>query len=772
MKEQEDGLAVKQFLDEFCELSSGSKPYAANRLLFTWLSDDRKRRELLGHLANEGCVLKFQSRANKTLQPAPAKDNEFHQDVYLFAARDQVTEILGNQEVYSNSPFSELGVDSFMLGLDWEKDSAGHVIQNVHYRQRHFVEHMLNYTPEVIRALSTLAFEAGALLPLKTRNFDLAELAFQVASHYVRMLFGFSLTDQYTIVQAMQASYMGLNYQIFGRHFVTQPSIPVEDEMAMGPLLERAAHLLDLYRARNGIDEQREYADLQVEFDELRKMKIEQSKPLGKESCCPGKTEPEAESAKAGDKPVDCKADRESEQSQPLLEFEPVMRKIARRLGPIAVKKPEQDAARKLEQEAAEKREQEAARTLGPVDFSSTELAIIVVGLMAATVGSVQASICNAIKSYFEAKNKAKCGNSPQGDAAEADSCEGSPDAEQCCNENPWANALSNCQRSFLIDRGAVPDPKLERAVWAALKETPPVPYLTRKTKSLVQGKYRECGTGKGIDIPAGANVLVALGAAAQCKSGDKNTLETYRQYGDPRIFGWTDGNLHSCVGQSSGFAGGPNLVMPLITHVVRQIILLPDIAETLDPQTAEPVGLVKPWGFFCERYPLEFNRDRILSQSPLILIQNIKSPTAIHAEAIKQVIKYGAPAIEQKLRDANHIHFAWFLLLDNDTKLCFFSVYDRQFESYIEQFALQVGPLFDLLFEHIENAPPSPVKKFPKEFIDAIWSFNNDPLQEFFFSAYPTAITSMICDQFPRADGAPKSPPRIPRNQPPTGGK
>ena len=107
------------------------------------------------------------------------------------------------------------------------------------------------------------------------------------------------------------------------------------------------------------------------------------------------------------------------------------------------------------------------------------------------------------------------------------------------------------------------------------------------------------------------------------------------------------------------------------------------------------------------------------------------------HAEKLKQVIKYGAPRIELKLRESEHVHFAQFLFIENDTKLALFTVYDRDFDSYIEHFALKVGPLFDRIFEHIEDAPPMPVNEFPKEFVDTIRRYNAPSGGDYFFSAY-----------------------------------
>jgi hypothetical protein len=151
-----------------------------------------------------------------------------------------------------------------------------------------------------------------------------------------------------------------------------------------------------------------------------------------------------------------------------------------------------------------------------------------------------------------------------------------------------------------------------------------------------------------------------------------------------------------------------------------------------------------------CREYPLEFNQTDVLTQFPLIVIMKVKTPVSEHAEALKEIIKYGAPKIEKKLRDAGHVHFAWFLFLENDTKLMMATIYDRDFDPYIEYFALEIGSMFDMVFEHIEDPPPMPVSEFPKEFVDTIRRYNNRAAVGYLFSAYPKATVSKITQQFP----------------------
>jgi hypothetical protein len=65
----------------------------------------------------------------------------------------------------------------------------------------------------------------------------------------------------------------------------------------------------------------------------------------------------------------------------------------------------------------------------------------------------------------------------------------------------------------------------------------------------------------------------------------------------------------------------------------------------------------------------------------------------------------------------------------------------------------LEIGSLFDLVFQHIQDPPPMPVSEFPKEFVDTIRRYNNRTEAGYFFSAYPKANVSMITHQFPPED-------------------
>ena len=240
-------------LNEFRAAEQQSRA-KANRLLFTWLSDDDKRADLYRCLLESKQVLQFQSRANINGGPTPDYDPVFHQEVYLLTSREHVETALTTPEEFSNSPYSALGNGTFMLGLDDD-----------HQKQHAFAVKYLHYDAATIDALASVAFKAAAVLPSKQRKFDLAEVSEQVALRFAGFLFGFEQVDHVLLEKTMRLAFFGLNHQIVGRHFVSEPAAITDATIAMGELLSRVAQLIDLYRARIGQAEQDEFERIGLE---------------------------------------------------------------------------------------------------------------------------------------------------------------------------------------------------------------------------------------------------------------------------------------------------------------------------------------------------------------------------------------------------------------------------------------------------------------------------------------------------------------------------
>ena len=360
-----------------------------------------------------------------------------------------------------------------------------------------------------------------------------------------------------------------------------------------------------------------------------------------------------------------------------------------------------------------------------PSPLSGQQITTLVVGLLAGIVGNVQASVCIAIDALLG-----------------------------------QADPLPSDLKAFLPS-----------AVARALEANPPAPFLPRlvvKDVKLPSGRFlpagRQCilaiggGTarqrGPAADptasattsdpaaarasVPAPAPAPAHARAPAPATATAPGTGRAHlRLPVDPLVFGLLpDGQggegLHWCL--------GAYMVWPLIEQTARHVLTLPGLARRMDPADGEPLKLEKRWGFACEQQPLEYRRDRCRVQQPLQVVMRIKTPVAANAARLRQIIRDGAPKVERALRQARHVHFAWFQLIDDETHLALQTVYDGDFDAYIQHFALQVDDLFDQLFECIEGAPPLPVSLYPEAFVETIRRFHRPPLGGYFFSAYPAA--------------------------------
>lgn len=317
--------------------------------------------------------------------------------------------------------------------------------------------------------------------------------------------------------------------------------------------------------------------------------------------------------------------------------------------------------------------------------LNGEQRAIVAVGAAAGTTGNVQAAVCIALKALFA--------DPARFDVACALAAKERPDRPSTRRHEWWP------------------------LIGPALLRNPPIAFVPRT--QIVRGGPNGRTTYR--------DVLLALGGGT-CPTGEDDSL----------IWGgWQTFGKHGCFGEY--------LAKPLITEIVRFVIGLRDVAEKLDPLTAKPVGLDKRWGFECKSYPLTYRRERRVAQATLNVHMRIKQPVKDNADKLRLVIAAGAPLIHEVLGESRHIHFAWFEFVERDTVLVLHTIYDGNFEAYIQHFALRVGDLFDALFESIEDAPPMPVNKYPNDFVALIKRYNRPPAMGYFYSAYPKSESAQI---------------------------
>lgn len=314
------------------------------------------------------------------------------------------------------------------------------------------------------------------------------------------------------------------------------------------------------------------------------------------------------------------------------------------------------------------------------------ERAVLVVGALAGTVGNIQAATCIVLEHLLADPARLSAARI----------------------------AAFRCAGGDAIDL-LWPD-----HIAPALALNPPAPYLPRRMISAVG------------PLPEGADIVLCVGSA---------TVEGLPlAVADALVFGIDAGRqpgLHYCL--------GAHLARTMVSTVVGEVLRLDGLEEVLDDTDARPLGLQKRWGFACESYPLQYRRDRRVYQQPLNVMMRVRSPVDAHGKALRAIIRSGAPRIERLLHESRHVHFAWFEFLEDGHVLALHTVFDGDFEAYLQHFARQAGKLFDDLFEHLEQPPPRPVSDHPEAFVRAILSFHRGAAEGFFFSAYPKGDTPRV---------------------------
>ena len=323
---------------------------------------------------------------------------------------------------------------------------------------------------------------------------------------------------------------------------------------------------------------------------------------------------------------------------------------------------------------------------LEPVDITR----IVSLGLMAGTVGNITAAISMVLHDFFQPVPASRL--------------------------RVIKEAIEMARRSEDKDkkRARKALDELKGKIGESMVCNPPAPFLTR-----IARHDMEFG---GTKVPTGAYLLLAMGASQDAEL----------HFGGPDA----KTNPHQCV--------GVQMAWPIVCETVRQVLLLPGLARVLDARTAKPKGLVKKWGAVCTEFPLQYQRDRKLNQRSLHVVLPIKEPVAANAERLMRITRAGAPIVEQALKEARNVHFAWFSLAEKGTHLAMHTVYDGDFDAYVEHFALKV-PLFDTQFEFLDVHVPTPITRHPKEFVEVIRKYDRPPMADYFFSAYPRVSVADI---------------------------
>jgi hypothetical protein len=126
--------------------------------------------------------------------------------------------------------------------------------------------------------------------------------------------------------------------------------------------------------------------------------------------------------------------------------------------------------------------------------------------------------------------------------------------------------------------------------------------------------------------------------------------------------------------------------------------------------------------------------------QNPLTMVMKAKSPEDY--AALRQTIDHlqslppDQNPITLALNKIATVHFARFAFLDND-QIAVITSYDGDFEVYINEFINEIGDVFNILMEYVENGPPLSIQTYRQEFLDYIRAHDFRCVGTF-YSAYP----------------------------------
>jgi hypothetical protein len=128
------------------------------------------------------------------------------------------------------------------------------------------------------------------------------------------------------------------------------------------------------------------------------------------------------------------------------------------------------------------------------------------------------------------------------------------------------------------------------------------------------------------------------------------------------------------------------------------------------------------------------------MSQNHFTLSFPLKSPA--DAKALSDQLPPLMPAMFQAEDAIGTMHYSRFTLLSDKT-LLFLGDFDGEFAQLMADLAKQTGPIFDSIFQHVENPPPSPVASNSDAFVE--WAAAHLLTAVNLYSAYPDVTVKEI---------------------------
>ena len=128
------------------------------------------------------------------------------------------------------------------------------------------------------------------------------------------------------------------------------------------------------------------------------------------------------------------------------------------------------------------------------------------------------------------------------------------------------------------------------------------------------------------------------------------------------------------------------------------------------------------------------------MSQNHFTLSFPLKSP--VDAKLLAEQLPPLMPGLFRAADVIGTVHYSRFAVLSEKT-LLFLGDFDGEFGPLMANFAKQAGPVFDAIFQHVENSPPTPVADNADAFVEWTASRLVDAVN--LYSAYPSVTAKEI---------------------------
>jgi hypothetical protein len=131
---------------------------------------------------------------------------------------------------------------------------------------------------------------------------------------------------------------------------------------------------------------------------------------------------------------------------------------------------------------------------------------------------------------------------------------------------------------------------------------------------------------------------------------------------------------------------------------------------------------------------------DDVMSQSHFTIGFPLKSPA--DSKALADLLPPMMPGLFQAADIIGRIHYSRFTVLSEKT-LLFIGDFDGEFGQLMAELAKHAGPVFDGIFQHVDNPPHTPVANNADAFVE--WTSEHLLHAATVFSAYPDATAKGI---------------------------